>query len=152
MKKQNKLLFSVLSVAMLFLSLIAIPQSVQAAPKDGCYVFTMNGSSVDCFYNTKGQFVVKKESVPYLGYAKKKFNTDLTETITKNYCFKIADEVYTWQTEDPVHTVKKFGVELSVTRDETISKDEFVEQFSGGHICLYLIIKNGKIVAAGGSA
>ena len=149
----SKKIVSIVVSFVLVLALWAVPApDVSAAAKDGCYMFAMNTTAVEAFYTADDTFRVKKGSKPFVSYGKKKFKWDEMQPIDKNYDFEIADKVYTWETEDPVHTVKKFGVELSVTRGKTLSKKKFVEQFSTGFIVLYLIVKDGEIVAAGASA
>ncbi len=149
---RNQHLAHILSLVLALALTIFPAQCSYAAPKDGCYIFTMNQSAVETLYTADGTFRVKKSSMPYVSYGKKKFNRKDMQPADKNYDFEIADKVYTWQTEDPTHAVKKYGVKLSVTHDQTLSGKEFAEQFSTGFIVLYLIVKDGKIVAAGASA
>lgn len=71
--------------------------------------------------------------------------------------FKLADKIYRYDWEDPVHTVKKYGFDLSVTHGKNISKSKLISQETSykknpTYISLVLVVKNGKVVALGDGA
>ncbi|MBR1628681.1 MAG: hypothetical protein IJ679_05345 [Lachnospiraceae bacterium] len=154
MLKLQQKSFVLVTISLLLVLSMVPPIGVNAAPKDGCYIFSMNDTAVQTIYTTDDTMRVKKVAAPNMAYGKKQFNWDWdnAKPISKNYDFKIAKKIYVWESEAPTYEVKKFGVDLSVSHETTVSKKKFVEEYLGSYITLYLIVKDGKVVAVGSSA
>lgn len=148
MEKSKRILIVLLALMMSISAVISYPSEVEAAVKNGYYLFITD--EVNCKISSN-KLVIKKKDLFY-AYSKKKFKTyESMQSAKKDYKFKLNNKIYMFVEDNPSHKVKKFGVKLDVTSGKSISKAQFKKEIKNlpqTSTCK-VIIKNGKIVAFG---
>lgn len=151
MGKSKRVLSIVLALMLIMAAAIGYPSEVEAAQKNGCYMFA---SMVKCKISGNN-IVVKKGSSVYVSYGKKEFQPySVAKKAGKNYKFKLSNKIYYFDREYPCKTVHKFGVSFDMSHGRYMSRAKFKKKIKNTPVFMscYIIIKKGKVVAFGTSA
>lgn len=162
---------SVLMIVCMFFTCAVMFQGNQShavVKKNGFYTFYPAGDSPVEVKITKNKIKIIDNDATYKMRYKKKFHSDRTFNGNDKYMygdqtFKLAKKVYLFTTEEPSHKVKKFGARFSVSQAKTVSRSKLYKKrhklgafykYNGHSACiqLYMIVKNGKVVALGTAA
>ena len=126
------------------------PMNTKAAEKNGCYSFSLEGR----VKISKKFLIIKKLPYSMVSYDKKKFKRNKLKDMERDYKFKLEKRIYVYDWEDPVYTVRKFGVKFFVTHSKYMKKSAYVKSLKKNpfFISCDLIVKKGKVVAIGSGA